>query len=107
MGHRRRRTGLTFRQALNQAVATYGPFQGHWGEYFGAGSLPVSAEVEQAFRELVEQLALHVRAGEVVELLLLLTAHLLWRRGTEVRLHLPVPEENGRWNSHPPSPQKT
>jgi hypothetical protein len=30
------------------AEATYGPFQGHWSQYYGSGSLPVAADVETA-----------------------------------------------------------
>jgi hypothetical protein len=41
----------SWRTKMNRAVALYGEFGGHWSQYFGVGELPISAEVEQAFRD--------------------------------------------------------
>ncbi len=45
------RDGVAWRTAMNAREAVYGPFQGHWSKYYGAGLLPVSSDVEQAFRD--------------------------------------------------------
>jgi hypothetical protein len=51
LGLWRQRTGTTWRQDMDAATATYGQFQGHWSQYYGAGELPISADVEQAFTD--------------------------------------------------------